>query len=448
MFKKLMVLGLLLLAGATQAADWSKPVVSDTYTAQVGYYKNRDTDVALMFDPAYTSPTNVPTNAIRFNSASGVFQRWNGSTWTTLTFNGGTALSSSSVLSISGITATGTTGLRASNNAGGHLYLIDPDSGVDTDVWDLYSSSGVLSLRALSDDFGTASEVLQCGPRTGVSVSQCQIYSSLVLGDNAPTDTVGFISRVNTDFLPSTDNTRDLGTAALSWRNLYVDGSGNINNLNVSGPSILNGSVTLGDASGDLITVPGRISGHVLPATANTYDLGSIANYYRNGYFGTLYTVGTLNAGISNVTGASTAASYIATGSCASGFTRDAPGHCIRNAYVSPTVLTYNTCTAVTLPSGATGIEIWSESVANAAASTGTRSAYTYAYTENTCTTLLAVLSNAAAYEFSSVTANTDLSIDTNTTPIYGATIYVRLNGTSSGVSTGRISIMGYWTNN
>lgn len=421
---------------ASDAADWSKPVVSDLYAAQVGYYKARDTDVALMFDPAYTSPTNVPTNAIRWNSANGVFERYNGTTWVTQTFNGATAVASTSALNVSSLIATGTTGVRSSNNAGGRFLLIDSNAATDTGVYDLSSTDGYFTIRALSDSLGTASNVFQCGPRTTVTVSQCQFYPSVVFGDTTA-DIVGFTARINTDFLPSTDNARDLGTAANSWRNLYVDGSAVLGTVFASGPTTLNGSVTLGDAAGDPIIFTGRVTSHVIPTTTQTYDIGAASTVFRNGYFGSLATVGNTSS-----------ATFTATGSCISGYTRDAVGHCQRSAYVSPTALTFGTCTAITLPSGATSIEIWSESIANAINATGARNAYIYAYSENTCTTLLSVLSNANGYEYSATTAGTDLGNDSAAVSVIGPTIYVRLSGSASNVSTGRIAILGYKTNN
>lgn len=64
------------------SADWSKPTTASAYSTFVTELDNRLDDLALMFDGL--SPTNLPTNAIRFNSTTKVFEKWNGSTWSAL----------------------------------------------------------------------------------------------------------------------------------------------------------------------------------------------------------------------------------------------------------------------------------------------------------------------------------------------------------------------------
>jgi hypothetical protein len=45
------------------------------------------------------------------------------------------------------------------------------------------------------------------------------------------TDTVTFTARINSDFEPATDNTYDLGRTGHEWRDLYIDGTANIDSL-------------------------------------------------------------------------------------------------------------------------------------------------------------------------------------------------------------------------
>lgn len=59
-------------------ANWSNPTLSSTYTNFLDELKTRDTDLALLFDG---TGTNVPTGTIRWNSSSGLFQKWSGSAW-------------------------------------------------------------------------------------------------------------------------------------------------------------------------------------------------------------------------------------------------------------------------------------------------------------------------------------------------------------------------------
>lgn len=62
-------------------ADHSKPTVTSTYANFVTELDTRIDDVTLGLDPAYTAPTNVPTNALRFSSAATKWQRWTGASW-------------------------------------------------------------------------------------------------------------------------------------------------------------------------------------------------------------------------------------------------------------------------------------------------------------------------------------------------------------------------------
>lgn len=65
--------------------DWSHPQLTDTFASWQNYEKNRDNDLAMGLDPATTGgPTNLPTNAIRWNSANSYWEIFNGTTWNPL----------------------------------------------------------------------------------------------------------------------------------------------------------------------------------------------------------------------------------------------------------------------------------------------------------------------------------------------------------------------------
>lgn len=69
---------------SAQAADWSKPTLTDAYTVWPEMVKGRDEDAARLFDPATTSPTNLPTGTIRWSSTNKRFEKFNGSSWSEL----------------------------------------------------------------------------------------------------------------------------------------------------------------------------------------------------------------------------------------------------------------------------------------------------------------------------------------------------------------------------
>lgn len=62
-------------------ADHSKPTTTSLYANFVTELDARLDDLAVGLDPAVTTVTNPPTGAIRWNSATARFQKWNGSTW-------------------------------------------------------------------------------------------------------------------------------------------------------------------------------------------------------------------------------------------------------------------------------------------------------------------------------------------------------------------------------
>lgn len=64
-------------------ANWSNPTATSNYLSFVTEVKDRDTDLALQFDGV--SPTNLPTNAIRWNSSINRWQKWSGTAWGELT---------------------------------------------------------------------------------------------------------------------------------------------------------------------------------------------------------------------------------------------------------------------------------------------------------------------------------------------------------------------------
>jgi len=61
---------------------------------------------------------------------------------------------------------------------------------------------------------------------------------------NATSDTITYNARANSDFLPSADNSYDLGNNSLGWRNFRVSGVGTIATLNVSATTGSSSSTT------------------------------------------------------------------------------------------------------------------------------------------------------------------------------------------------------------
>jgi hypothetical protein len=85
------------------AGDFNKPALGDNYTAFASAVRDIVADMIKGLDPALSlGTTNVPTNAIRWNSANKYHEKYNGSTWS--------ALSADYAITITGSAAKWTTG--------------------------------------------------------------------------------------------------------------------------------------------------------------------------------------------------------------------------------------------------------------------------------------------------------------------------------------------------
>lgn len=145
------------------------------------------------------------------------------------------------------------------------------------------------------------------------------LNANVTLGDNA-TDQLTFTGRLVSDVLPLADSLRSLGSDTLRWAHTYSDeitastihaftagGAIDFNNqvmtqvdidsgsidattigaasassakfttLNASGETTLDGAVTLGNATGDDITVTGRLASSIVPKVDGSHTLGTSA---------------------------------------------------------------------------------------------------------------------------------------------------------------------------
>ena len=88
-------------------ADHSKPVLTSAYADFVTELDGRFDDLAVGLDPAVTTATNVPTNTIRFSSAAGKWQKFNGSTWGDLVATYAISISGNAATVTNGVVTTG-----------------------------------------------------------------------------------------------------------------------------------------------------------------------------------------------------------------------------------------------------------------------------------------------------------------------------------------------------
>lgn len=115
---------------------------------------------------------------------------------------------------------------------------------------------GTTSLRfkdAFIDTITTTSNVAIGGNLT--VTGNATIAGNLTFGD-AATDTVSFSADVASNLLPSTNNTFDLGASSSQWKDLYIDGTANIDNLVADTANINGGTITtLISSTGYIISV-------------------------------------------------------------------------------------------------------------------------------------------------------------------------------------------------
>jgi hypothetical protein len=117
---------------------------------------------------------------------------------------------------------------------------------------------------------------------------------------NAATDTVTVTADVASNLIPSADNTYNLGSATDEWANIYIDGTAQVDTLQVDESATItanltvNGNTTLGDSAADTVTVTADVASNLIPSVDNTYDLGSATDEWRNLYIDGTAQVDTL----------------------------------------------------------------------------------------------------------------------------------------------------------
>ena len=106
---------------------------------------------------------------------------------------------------------------------------------------------------------------------------------------NATTDTITCVGRFDSNLVPSTDDARDLGTSTLQWKDLHLDGTANIDVLDVD-----NGANIDGGLVSNTLAATNLNSGRVTYA-AGGGQLADSANLTFNGTTLTAHTLSVSN---------------------------------------------------------------------------------------------------------------------------------------------------------
>jgi hypothetical protein len=160
---------------------------------------------------------------------------------TTATNIAGGAAASIPVQTGAGVTsflAVGTNG-QVLTIAGGVPSYATPTTGTVTSVTGTGTVSGIsLSGTVTSSGSLTLGGTLDLSapPTIGNTTPNTGRFTTLTVDDNTTlgssnADTVDFVARVNSEFSPATDNAFDLGRTGHEWRDLFIDGTANIDSL-------------------------------------------------------------------------------------------------------------------------------------------------------------------------------------------------------------------------
>jgi hypothetical protein len=137
---------------------------------------------------------------------------------------------------------------------------------------------------------GTNAERLAVTPLAGELIFTTDT-KQLYVGDGSTAG--GITSIANTINSVLDDTTPQLG-GTLDLNGNDITGTGNIN---ITGTITATGNINLGDGAGsDVISVGGSISGHLLPATDTTWNLGSLTYQFNEAWISQLNVENQINA--------------------------------------------------------------------------------------------------------------------------------------------------------
>lgn len=115
-------------------ANHNLPLTTSTYVNFVSELDGRLDDLAVGLDPAVTTATNVPTNSIRWNSASKYWEKYNGTAWVVnstaynVNINGSVGATTASTGAFTTLSSNSTTALASGTTIGGNAAVTVSDT--------------------------------------------------------------------------------------------------------------------------------------------------------------------------------------------------------------------------------------------------------------------------------------------------------------------------------
>ena len=168
-----------------------------------------------------------------------------------------------------GVTITGTASVT--NLTDNRVVIVGTGKSLEDDA-NLTFNGNTLAIGKNTTSTSTSSGALTVAGGVGIGENlnvggNLTINGNTTLGD-ANADTITATGRFASSLVPSTDSAIDLGTSSLEWRNLYLDGTGYIDTLEVHESATItenltvNGNTTLGNSMSDDVntTVNGNLN--------------------------------------------------------------------------------------------------------------------------------------------------------------------------------------------
>ena len=179
-------------------ANHALPTTTSLYTDVLTNLKDRIDDSLKMLDSVNTTPTNVPTNSVRFNSTTFLWEKYNGSAWVSLASSYAIQVSKSINLTGGNSTTllgsipyqsnTDSTTLLAPNTTTTRKFLRQTGSGTNgsAPVWDTILASDIPILNqnttgsagSCTGNSATATTATSAGSCTGNSATATKLTSS------------------------------------------------------------------------------------------------------------------------------------------------------------------------------------------------------------------------------------------------------------------------------
>ena len=161
------------------------------------------------------------------------------------------------------------------------------DLGTSSQEWRNIYIDGTANLDTVAA--GTASVADLTDNRVVIAGSSGELEDDSNLTFDGTTFTVGGISTVT----GTTHFTKQLNVSGISTFIGNIDADGNID---VAGNTVLNGDVDLGNATGDTITATGRFDSDIVPSTDGARDLGASGLEFKDLYIDGTANIDALSA--------------------------------------------------------------------------------------------------------------------------------------------------------